>query len=77
MFTPITNTTAIGYARSLERLLDFITDMRDVQLPSKLADPQNKSMINDFSLHIPEELYKLIDSIGASYQSENALIQKL
>jgi hypothetical protein len=33
MFNPITSTTAIGYARSLEKVLDFLTDMREIQLP--------------------------------------------
>lgn len=30
MFSPITNTTAIGYARSVEKVLDFLSDMKDV-----------------------------------------------
>ena len=37
MFNPISSTTAIGYARSLEKVLDFLNDMKDVQLPSKLT----------------------------------------
>jgi hypothetical protein len=30
MFSPITNTTAIGYARSVEKVLDFLSDMKEV-----------------------------------------------
>lgn len=30
MFQPIANTTAIGYARSVERVLDFVEDMKDI-----------------------------------------------
>ena len=37
MFSPIQSTTAIGYARSVERVLDFLSDMKDVQLPQSLS----------------------------------------
>lgn len=33
MFNPISSTTAIGYARSVEKVIDFVTDMKEVQLP--------------------------------------------
>ena len=36
MFNPINNTTAIGYARSVEKVIDFVQDMKEIQLPQKL-----------------------------------------
>ncbi len=30
MFNPISSTTAIGYARSVEKVIDFVTDMKEV-----------------------------------------------
>ncbi len=30
MFNPITSTTAIGYARSVEKVLDFVQDMKEI-----------------------------------------------
>ena len=30
MFQPIASTTAIGYARSVERVLDFVSDMKEI-----------------------------------------------
>ena len=37
MFNPITSTTAIGYARSVEKVLDFLSDMKEIQLPQRLS----------------------------------------
>lgn len=44
MFQPIHSQSAIGYTRSLERILDFMSDMREVQLPQKLTKDYKISM---------------------------------
>ncbi|CDW78080.1 UNKNOWN [Stylonychia lemnae] len=58
MFQPIQNSSAIGYARSLERIIDFIGDMKDVQLPQKLTNDYNVSISID-------ELSKQLDKLGS------------
>jgi hypothetical protein len=30
MFNPISSTTAIGYARSVEKVIDFVSDMKEI-----------------------------------------------
>lgn len=62
MFTPITSSTAIGYARSVEKVLDFINDMKDVQLPTKLGTEGNG--MPKVMVHVSEELVKQIDNLG-------------
>ena len=37
MFNPIHNNSSIGFIRSLERINDFITEMKDISLPQKIA----------------------------------------
>lgn len=59
MFNPIQSTTAIGYARSVEKVLDFLTDMKDVQLPSKIS-----SELPKVNVAISDELLRQIDSLG-------------
>jgi hypothetical protein len=59
MFNPIQSTTAIGYARSVEKVLDFLTDMKDVQLPNKIATELPK-----VNVAISDELLRQIDNLG-------------
>ena len=58
MFQPIQSTSAIGYARSLERIIDFTQDFKGIQLPHKLT--------NDFRVNLCtlDELLKGIEKLG-------------
>ena len=58
MFQPISSTSAIGYARSLERIIDFINDMKEIQLPTKLTQ--------DLKINISvDEVIKQIEKLGS------------
>ena len=49
--------SAIGYARSLERIIDFMSDMKDTSLPHKLT--------NEYKVQINiDEIQKYIDKLG-------------
>lgn len=57
MFSPIPSSSAIGFARSLERIIDFMTDMKNISLPSKLT--------NDFKVNLnTEKVLKEIELLG-------------
>jgi hypothetical protein len=73
MFTPISNTTAIGYARSVEKVIDFVQDMKEIQLPQKIQQDLPK-----ISVLIPDDLLKQIDLLGTITSAEmNPLASKL
>lgn len=69
MFSPIQSTTAIGYARSIERVLDFLSDMKDVQLPSKLGSGGELPKV---VVSVNEELIKQIDNLGQITNSQQS-----
>ena len=70
MSQPIVNQTAIGYARSLEKILDFVSDMKDIQLPNKLIG--RTSDLPKVNVQISEDLIKNIDSLGTIQSPQQA-----
>jgi DNA integrity scanning protein DisA with diadenylate cyclase activity len=75
MFNPISSTTAIGYARSVEKVIDFVSDMKEVQLPQKLS-----AEIPKVNVVITEELIRQVDNLGnilTTSANDNPLMNKL